>query len=71
MKLDTMRNKTLVELSKESSKLREKLAGLKKDLLIKDVKENSQISKVRKDIARVETIIKEKQLEPTTVKGDK
>lgn len=63
MKLDTMRNKSVSDLEKESLKLRAKLAGLRKDLQVNDVKENSQISKVRKDIARIETIKREKQLE--------
>ncbi len=62
MKLDVMRNKSVADLEKESLKLRAKLAGLRKDLLVNDVKENSQISKVRKDIARVETIKREKEI---------
>lgn len=62
MKLDTMRNKSVSDLEKESLKLRAKLAGLKKDLLVNDVKENSQIGKVRKDIARIETIKREKEI---------
>ena len=68
MKLDTMRNKSTADLEKESLKLRAKLAGLRKDLLVNDVKENSQIGKVRKDIARIETIKREKEL---TTEGDK
>jgi large subunit ribosomal protein L29 len=68
MKLDTMRNKSVADLEKESLKLRAKLAGLRKDLLVNDVKENSQIGKVRKDIARIETIKREKEL---STEGDK
>ncbi len=59
MKLDVMRKKNSADLAKESQKLRNKLAGLRKDLLVNDVKENSQIRKVRKDIARVETLMRE------------
>lgn len=66
MKIEAMRSKSVADLSKESAKLRAKLAGLRKDLLVNDVKENSQIGKVRKEIARVETIKREKELE-----GDK
>lgn len=61
MKLDVMRKKTKTDLIKESQKLRSKLAGLRKDLLVNDIKENSQISKVRKDIARVETLMRENE----------
>jgi len=69
MKLDTMRTKSVAEMKKESQKLRSKLAGLRKDLLVNDVKENSQIRKVRKDIARIETLAKEKEVSVT--EGDK
>lgn len=69
MKLDTMRTKSNAELIKASAKLRTDLAKLRKDLLVNDVKENSQIRKVRKDIARLETLITEKEL--ATAKGDK
>ncbi len=69
MKLDAMRTKSSADLAKESSKLREKLAGLRKDLLVNDIKENSQIGKVRKDIARLETLRKEN--ETKEVEGDK
>lgn len=69
MKLDAMRTKSSADLAKESSKLREKLAGLRKDLLVNDIKENSQISKVRKDIARLETLRKEN--ENKEAEGDK
>ncbi len=62
MKLDTMKTKTSTELAKESAKLREKLAKLRKDLLVNDVTENSQIRKVRKSIARLETLKREKSL---------
>lgn len=62
MKLDTMRKQSTSDLEKESLKLRAKLAGLRKDLLVNDVKENSQIAKVRKDIARIETIKREKEI---------
>lgn len=65
IKLETMRTKTSAELAKESSKLREKLAALRKDLLVNDVKENSQIRKVRKDIARVETLKREIETKET------
>lgn len=65
IKLETMRAKTSADLAKESAKLREKLARLRKDLLVNDVKENSQIRKVRKDIARVETLKKENEAKET------
>ncbi len=69
MKLETMRTKTSADLAKESAKLREKLAKLRKDLLVNDVTENSQIRKVRKDIARIETLKKENELKEE--KGNK
>lgn len=59
LKLESLRTKSEKELMKESSKLREKLAQLRKDLKVKDMKEVSQIKKVRRDIARVETLIRE------------
>ncbi len=67
--LKEMRTKSKEDLVKQSLKLREKLANLRKDLLVNDVKENSQIRKVRKDIARIETLLKENELSEN--KGDK
>lgn len=61
IKLESMRTQSSTEIAKESDKLRQKLAGLRKDLLVNDVKENSQIRKVRKDIARLETLKREKE----------
>ena len=69
MKIEVMRTKSVADLNKESQKLRAKLAGLRKDLLVNDVKENSQIRKARKDVARLETLINEKEL--SVSEGDK
>jgi len=60
MKIKAMRAKTSKELSKELAKSREKLANLRKDMQVKDIKEVSQIKKARKEIARLETLIREK-----------
>jgi len=69
MKIEVMHTKSVADLNKESQKLRAKLAGLRKDLLVNDVKENSQIRKARKDVARLETLINEKEL--SVSEGDK
>ena len=68
MKLKSMRTKTDKELAKELAKSREKLANLRKDLQVKDMKEVSQIKKARKDIARLETLIREKEINETREK---
>jgi len=60
MKIKAMRAKTSKELSKELATHREKLANLRKDMQVKDIKEVSQIKKARKEIARLETLIREK-----------
>lgn len=62
MKIKVMRTKTDKELSKELAKSREKLANLRKDIQVKDMKEVSQIKKARKEIARLETLIREKEI---------
>lgn len=65
MKLKSMRTKTEKELTKELEKSKEKLANLRKDLQVKDMKEVSQIKKAKKDIARLKTLIRENE-----IKGD-
>ncbi len=62
MKLKSMRTKSNKELEKELAKDREKLANLRKDIQVKDMKEVSQIKKTRKDIARLETLIRENEI---------
>ncbi len=62
MKMKSMRTKSNKELEKELTKDREKLANLRKDIQVKDMKEVSQIKKTRKDIARLETLIRENEI---------
>lgn len=63
MKAEELRGMTVDELNKKHIELKENLFRLKFKLSTGDLEDTSQISKTRKDIARVLTILNEKRLE--------
>jgi large subunit ribosomal protein L29 len=60
MKPSELRAKTGDELSKELKELLKAQFGLRMQLATQQLANNSQIKKVRRDIARVRTVMKEK-----------
>jgi len=60
MKPSELRAKSGDELSKELSELLKAQFGLRMQLATQQLANNSQIKKVRRDIARVRTMMKEK-----------
>ena len=60
MKPSELRAKSGDELAKELSELLKAQFGLRMQLATQQLANNSQIKKVRRDIARVRTVIKEK-----------
>ena len=60
MKPSELRAKSGDELSKELSELLKAQFGLRMQLATQQLANNSQIKKVRRDIARVRTVLKEK-----------
>ena len=58
--LKGLRLKQISELSQELSKNRVKLAEMKRDLSLDKLKKNSEISKIKRQIARIQTIMREK-----------
>ena len=62
MKADDIRKKTTEELQKELVSLKEELFKLRFQNATHQLDNPSQISAVKKDIARVKTIIREQQL---------
>ena len=65
----------LKELRLKAKSLKDEINNLVMDINMKKLKDIKMISKKRKDIARILTVIKQKQLlaklEPETKKGDK
>ena len=62
MKADEIRNKTTEELQKELASLKEELFKLRFQHATNQLDNTAQIAKVKRDIARVMTIQREKQL---------
>ncbi len=60
MKAPEIRQKTKEELTKNAKEMREKLRGLRFDLAAGKVKNVREIRQIRKDVARILTILKEK-----------
>ena len=60
MKPSELRAKTGDELSKELNELLKAQFGLRMQLATQQLANNSQVKKVRRDIARVRTVIKQK-----------
>ncbi|MBZ4642782.1 MAG: large subunit ribosomal protein [Deferribacteres bacterium] len=63
MKAAELKNMSVEELKTKHAELKENLFRLKFKLSTGDLEDTSQISKTKKDIARILTIINEKQAE--------
>lgn len=63
MKAAELRNLSKAELQKKEMELREDLFRLKFKLSTADLEDTSKVGKVKKDIARIKTILKEKENE--------
>ena len=62
MKLKDIKNKSLIELKTLSKDLKKELAKLKLDMISKKIKNVHTLSLKRKEIARVLTLVHEKEL---------
>jgi large subunit ribosomal protein L29 len=60
MKASELRGKSVDELEKELLELRRAQFGLRMQLATQSLTKNSEIERVRRDIARVHTLLKEK-----------
>jgi large subunit ribosomal protein L29 len=60
MKASELRGKTVDELEKELLELRRAQFGLRMQLATQSLTKNSEIERVRRDIARVHTLLNEK-----------
>jgi large subunit ribosomal protein L29 len=60
MKASELRSKSVQELEKELLELRRAQFGLRMQLATQSLTKNSEIERVRRDIARVHTLLKEK-----------
>jgi large subunit ribosomal protein L29 len=65
MKADELRNKTVAELESELASLKDELFKLRFQHATNQLDNPAQISSVKKDIARVMTVIREQQLKAT------
>ena len=63
MKVSELRTKSLDELNKELLDLLKAQFGLRMQLATQQLSNTSQMSKVRRDIARVRTLIREKAVQ--------
>ncbi len=63
MKAAELRKMTKAELQKKEMELREELFRLKFKLSTADLEDTSKVGKVKRDIARIKTILKEKEIE--------
>ena len=63
MKASELRTKSVDELNKELLDLLKAQFGLRMQLATQQLSNSSQISKVRRDIARVRTLIREKAVQ--------
>jgi len=62
MRITEMRELTDEELNEELNNLKEKLFQLRFQLELGQLKNTSSIKQVKKDIARIKTILKEREL---------
>jgi large subunit ribosomal protein L29 len=60
MKADSIRNMSNEELVKKANELREELGNLSFQHRIRPLEDTSRLRQIRKDIARIETISREK-----------
>lgn len=63
MKTEEMRTKSVLELNKLVDKLTMKVAHTKTDLYTKEIKNPREIRSHKREIARINTIIREKEEE--------
>lgn len=63
MKIKEIRNKKTAELVKELQKSRDKLRTLRFDLVTKKLKKHQEISQAKRKIARILTVLSERELE--------
>ncbi|NJD26503.1 MAG: 50S ribosomal protein L29 [Betaproteobacteria bacterium] len=63
MKASELRNKSVDELNKELLDLLKAQFGLRMQIATQQLSNTSQVSKVRRDIARVRTLIREKAVQ--------
>ena len=63
MNAKEIREKTLPELTEQLAKLKEELFNLRFQLAINQLDNPMRIAAVKKDIARVKTIIREKEIQ--------
>ena len=63
MKVSELREKTVDELNQELLALLKALFGLRMQLATQQLSNNSQIGKVRRQIARVRTLLREKAVQ--------
>ena len=61
MKAEELRDKTVEELDKEVAELNQEMFNLKFQLHTGHLENTARISEVRKDIARVKTVLREKR----------
>lgn len=59
-----LRSKSASDLEKQLTKLREKQAKMRLEVVTKDTLKPSEFANIKKDIAVVLTVIREKQLAP-------
>ena len=62
MKAKEIRNNTLPELNEQLAKLKEELFNLRFQLAINQLENPMRITAVKKDIARIKTIIRENEI---------
>ena len=62
MKAKEIRENTLPELNEQLAKLKEELFNLRFQLAINQLDNPMRVGEVKKDIARVKTIIREKEI---------
>jgi len=65
MKVVEIRKMSTAELTKESTKLREEIAELRRRLYLGEIQNNRQIRAKRKDLARVLTVLGEALIKET------
>jgi large subunit ribosomal protein L29 len=62
MKIEEIRGKSTEELNGEIYSLKEQLFDLRRKKAVGDLENVSEIKRVRKDIARIYTVLKEREL---------
>ena len=63
MKASELRSKSVEDLQKELLELRRAQFGLRMQLATQSLTKNSEIQRVKREIARIKTILRERELE--------